>query len=118
VIVLMVMCVCVCVCVCVHLRKWPTDCIRRNVRFLFITTVYQLLRLFGSTHDGRVLVGNTFKINGRKLLCGIYDEVKRRLTVIVTYYNLLTVSYVTQRALVVFQILFFISEDLISDYIS
>ena len=51
----------VCVCVCVQLKKWPTDCIRRNVRFLLITTVYQLLRLFESKHDRRVLVGNTFK---------------------------------------------------------
>jgi hypothetical protein len=103
---------------CVHLKKWPTDCIRQNVRLLFITTVYQLLRLFGSKHGRRVLVGNTYKINGRKIFCGRYDEVKRKLTVIVTYYNLLTVSYVTDRAMVVFQILFFISEDLITDYIS
>jgi len=65
-----------------------------------------------------VLVGNTFKINGRKFFCGGYDEVKGRLTVIVSYYNLLAVSCVTQMALLVFQIPFFISEDLISDYIS
>jgi hypothetical protein len=65
-----------------------------------------------------VLVGNTFKINGRKYFCGRYDEVKRILTVIVTYYNFLTVSYVTQMTLAVLHILFFISEDLISDYIT
>jgi hypothetical protein len=50
----------------VHLKKWPADCISRDVRFLFIATVYQLLRLFGSKHGRQVLVGNTFQINGRK----------------------------------------------------
>jgi hypothetical protein len=34
------------------------------------------------------------------------------------YYNFLTLSYVTQMALVVFRILFFISKDLTSRYIS
>jgi len=68
--------------------------------------MYQQLRLFGSEHGRRVLVGTTFKINGRNFFCGRYDGVKRRLAVIVTYYNLLTVSYVTQRALFVSDSLF------------
>ena len=98
-------------------KKWPTDCIRRNVRFLFITTL-STAALFDSKYDRRAVVENTFTINGRRFFCGSYDEIKRRLTVTVTYYNFLTLSYVTQMALVVFRILFSISKDLTSRYIS